>query len=131
LLVGFPFYLFGLINNYLPYKIAYTSANRIVKNVEFYASVTIVIALFLYLLFYLLQILAIALIFHKWWLLVAYIISLPLSGWFAIHYYFFAKKTFGIFRFYLLRKNHPPLTEKLISFRKEIMIEITSAFTIL
>ena len=121
LLVGFPFHFFGLINNYLPYKAGYKMAKRIVKQTEFHASVHMYSSMTLYLIFYPLQILAVALIFRNWWVLGAYLILLPLSGLFSLKYYTFLKKTFWQWRFFFLKNNK---REEIISIRNEIVNEI-------
>jgi len=125
LLLCFPFHLFGLINNYLPYKIGYATANRIVKQVEFHASVNMYVSAMLYLIFYLIQILSIALIFRNWWILGAYIILLPLSGLFSLVYYTFLKKTLGQWRFFSLENKK---REEIIKLRKEIINELKMNF---
>ncbi|MFH1004734.1 MAG: 1-acyl-sn-glycerol-3-phosphate acyltransferase [Bacteroidota bacterium] len=127
LFTGVPIHIFGLINNYLPYKIAYTTANRIVKSVEFHSSVNMNFGMLLYLIFYSLQILVLALIFRNWWILSAYIILLPLSGFFSLYYYSFLKKTFGRLRFYSLWKRDKNAAEKIISLRQQIIKSLEKA----
>ncbi|HEY4800388.1 MAG TPA: 1-acyl-sn-glycerol-3-phosphate acyltransferase [Bacteroidia bacterium] len=128
LLVGFPFHLFGLINNYLPYKIAYTTADRVAKEVEFHATVNAVLGLLLYVVFYPLQILAVALIFHNWYYLATYIFLLPLSGWFSLHYYSYTKRTLRRWRFFAFRRKNPSSADKVIALRKEIVNTLRSEF---
>ncbi|MBX2842375.1 MAG: lysophospholipid acyltransferase family protein [Flammeovirgaceae bacterium] len=89
LVFGLPFYLFGLINNYLPYIIPSKAANKITKDVEYLAPIMMVIGIFTYTFFYTLQIYFCHHLFQSVWVTFIYGISLPVSGFFVIHYWNF------------------------------------------
>jgi len=127
LLVGFPIHLFGLVNNYIPHRAGFLLAKSIVKQMEFFASVHMYSSAALYLIFYPVQILAVALIFRNWYLLTAYVVLLPLSGLFSLKYYEFSKKFFSDLRCFLLNKNK---REQVIKMRKEITDEMKMKFKI-
>ncbi|OWP64289.1 glycerol acyltransferase [Hymenobacter amundsenii] len=86
LTLGFPLYLYGLVNNYLPYIIPSMVARRATKEAEFVAPIMLVVGMLTFTIFYLLQT---ALVHHftqdwRWTLL--YLLSLPLSGFYALNY---------------------------------------------
>jgi 1-acyl-sn-glycerol-3-phosphate acyltransferase len=124
-LAGLPFYIFGLVNNYIPYKAGYVLARKIAKTIEFHATVHLYSSMVLYLIFYSLQIVSVALIFRNWYVLGAYIVLLPLSGLFVWEYYLFIKNIFSGIRIIALDKEEK---EKLWKKRKEIISELILNF---
>ncbi len=91
LILGFPFYLLGLVNNYIPYKIP-TFFTKNIKDPQFHSSFKYAIGVISFLLYYII-LLVLALIFlHPWWLKIAYLVLLQPSGVFAYRYYIFVKK---------------------------------------
>lgn len=121
--MGFPLYIFGIVNNYLPYKIASFIADRIVKEKEFHASVNLNLSVFLYLVFYPMQIISVAVIFRNWWVLGAYLVLLAPSGLFILKYYESIKKTLFLWKFYFLQKN---LQATIVHMRNEIITALKS-----
>lgn len=91
----FPFWLFGVITNYLPYKIPYLIAQKIVKHVEWHASVNGTISVFLWQIFFGIESLAVALVFRNWYVLVAFMIAMPVCGVIAQEYWRKMKKSQG------------------------------------
>lgn len=87
LLLGAPLFLFGLIHNYLQYKIVDILVIRFVKDIEYYAPVSVLFSLFIYPLTYagLLFLGRTYFSIDGWWALV-YFLSMPLSGLFAYNY---------------------------------------------
>lgn len=127
LLIGLPFHIFGLLNNYFPHKAGFLLAKRIVKQVEFHASVHLYSSAMLYLIFYPLQILAVALIFKNWYVLGAYMLLLPLSGLFSLSYDKRCEFFLSDWRCFFLSKN---LKKKIINDRREIIKEMKMKFKI-
>lgn len=101
-----PVYIWGMIHNYLPYKIPVWLVSPI-KDVMFHNSFKFVISFLLFQIWYLLLFIPIILFIHPWWLVLAYIVSIPVTGLFAFHYYLHAKKIIATWRynFMMVRKN--------------------------
>lgn len=88
IIIGFPFYLYGLINNFLPFEIPGWVANKVAKSIEFRGAISMVLGMFTFLIFYTVQIVLCWKFTHIQWLAVVYAISLPLSGIFGYWYYY-------------------------------------------
>jgi glycerol-3-phosphate O-acyltransferase / dihydroxyacetone phosphate acyltransferase len=124
LVFGFPFFLIGLIGNYLPYKVSEWVVKKLIKaNNEFYSSMVIGISMVLIWLTY------IAWFFIIYsatdvliWPLLA-VIVFGLTGWFNLYFYFFMLKTAGIFRF--LRN---PKTVEILSVQRKKIIDLLNNF---
>jgi len=87
ILFGFPIYVYGLINNFLPFEIPGFIARKTTKTVEFRGAIGMVGGMFTFLLFHTLQIILVWKYTHIKWLTILYGISLPLSGLFTYWYY--------------------------------------------
>ena len=87
LLLGLPLFLFGLLHNYMQYKIIDVIVRRFVSDVEYYAPLSVLLSLLMYPLFYVGFMMAGSLFFdmHVWWKW-GYFLSMPLSGLFAYYY---------------------------------------------
>jgi len=121
---GLPGFFIGMMMNYPPYFFAKKFADKKVKNIEFYASVHANLAWILWLPWYAIQLLAIALIFRSWLLLGIYSALVPILFIYIIHYYPVMKKIFGKWRLLrLVRKNKSEI-EKLMITREEIFSEL-------
>jgi len=79
LLLTTPLYIYGLINNILPYYLPLFISQKI-KDPQFRSSIKFVILLLTFPIFYILQCLTIFLVFGSWKYTLAYFISLPISG---------------------------------------------------
>ncbi|MFH1321795.1 MAG: 1-acyl-sn-glycerol-3-phosphate acyltransferase [Bacteroidota bacterium] len=86
LLLGFPFHLLGLMNNYLPCKIPQLIANKVIKRIEYYSSVVLLVGIFSFILYYPVMILLVSLIFKSFWISLIYAIAMPLSGYYSLSY---------------------------------------------
>lgn len=92
IVIGFPFYLYGLVNNYLPFEIPGWIANKVAKSIEFRGAIGMVGGVFTFLFFYTLQIILCWKFTHIKWLTVGCALSLPLSGIFGYWYYYWVDK---------------------------------------
>lgn len=124
LIIGFPFYLVGKILNYVPYKLSELLTKKIVKNIEFYSSVNGVAGTFLFLFWYIIEVLVIWLVFHSWLCVGLYTAVKVLTGWFALHYSPFRRKTLGKMRLKLLKQRNQNAVQSLIDQRKSIINNI-------
>lgn len=89
IIIGFPFFIFGLIHNIIPFKLTDFIIPKLTASKEFYAPLAILIGLIIYPLNY--TFFAIFSFFtfdFNWILLLIYCISMPLLGMFA---YWFSK----------------------------------------
>ena len=124
---GMPVFIIGLIMNFPPYYISKDFADKKVKHVEFYASMYLNISMLLWVLYYGIQLLTVALIFKSWIFIGIYAVLVPLTGFYVLKFYPFMKKIFGRWR--LLRKvrKERKTIEQLVNDRTQIITEIELA----
>ncbi len=127
LLLTLPLYIFGFVNNYIPYKSGYVLAKKLAKTIEFHATVHMYSSLFLYLVFYCLQIISVGLLFRNWYLLGWYMLLLPLSGLFTWSYYESVKQLLSIKFFISLGITK---RDELMRLRREITTALKSNFNL-
>lgn len=87
IILGFPIYLYGLINNFLPFEIPGYIARKTTKSIEFRGAIGMVGGMFTFLIFHSIQIILVWKYTHIQWLTIAYAASLPLSGLYTYWYY--------------------------------------------
>ena len=93
-----PFWIRGVLGNYLPYKASEKITDKLVKNVEFHSSFNMAIGTLLMWIFYWLQFYIVYKITGNiGWGGLAMLISF-LTGKFVLYYYPFMQKTLGLFR---------------------------------
>lgn len=127
ILCGFPVYLYGLINNYIPFQIPGKIADKFVTQREFRGPVAMVCGTFTFLLFYSLQIFFMQYFLHHSLLTLLYAASLPLSGiiayWYAKQMRYYVSKWYMIRIFYMKSS----LISSLIHQRDELIKEFEKA----
>ncbi|MCP4440314.1 MAG: glycerol acyltransferase [Aureispira sp.] len=127
LVLGFPIYLYGLINNYIPYIIPSKLAQAVTKEEVYYAPIKMFSGLLTFTIFYTLQIVLMQVFGGLWWLTLIYAISLPLSAFFTLKYWqriLDTKDHWSLFsRFYQKDK----LLHQLIAQRQEIITLLDAA----
>ncbi|MGQ0827295.1 MAG: 1-acyl-sn-glycerol-3-phosphate acyltransferase [Bacteroidota bacterium] len=124
---GMPIYTLCLLFNYPPFYIAKKLSDKKIKNVEFYASVYSNTAMIIWMLLYGTALLLIALLFHNWWLVLAYAILFPLSGRFCLRFYPKMKKIFGRWRLLRMVRKERSTVEELVNAREEIINNLVTA----
>lgn len=88
LFLGVPVWLYGVLNNYLPYILPSMIAKRATKDVEFVAPIMLVVGMITFPLAYALQAAAVQhWLAHDWRLTALYVLSLPLTGFYALSYW--------------------------------------------
>jgi 1-acyl-sn-glycerol-3-phosphate acyltransferase len=87
LIIGFPFFVYGTLNNFFPFRIPGWAAPRISKSIEFRGPISFAMGTFTFIIFYSLQIWLVNKYINEWPIVLAYIIMLPLSGLFAFYYF--------------------------------------------
>lgn len=88
LALGLPVWLYGVLNSYVPYQLPGAVARRVTTaEPEFRAAVLMGVGLVVFPLFYALQAAAVQhWLTHRWWLTALYVLSLPISGFYALGY---------------------------------------------
>ncbi|MBN2215474.1 MAG: 1-acyl-sn-glycerol-3-phosphate acyltransferase [Bacteroidales bacterium] len=120
MIVAFPVYLLGLINNYIPYTIPSLYV-RNVKDRQFHSSMKFVLSMIFFPLYYAIVIVLAALIIPGALFSWLYILLIPVSGIFAYSYYIWIKKSVAKFRFIRHTKKVRGKTGDLIHNRKKIL----------
>lgn len=83
-LLGLPLFLFGLIHNIFQYKITDYIIPKLSTDIEYYAPFAVFLGLFFYPVVYALFLLTGYFLFDlNWWVLLIYLLAMPLSGFFA------------------------------------------------
>lgn len=120
----FPFWLFGVVTNYLPYKIPSVITKKVVKHVEWYASINGTAGVYIWQIFYGLELLAVALLSRNWYVVLAFAIAMPVCGLIAQAYWTRMKKSKG--RAALMRafKTERKTVEELIDTRAGLVSEM-------
>ena len=115
---SFPFFVFGVITNYIPYKVPWMITKRVVKEVEWSSSINGTIGVYFWQIYWLLQSLAVALIFRNWYLLCAFMILVPVTGILAQAYWTYLKRFFGSMRWWMMSAD---AKKKLVKSRADIL----------
>jgi glycerol-3-phosphate O-acyltransferase/dihydroxyacetone phosphate acyltransferase len=88
LVLGFPVGLYGLVTNYLPYKIPSQVAHRATKETEFIAAIMLGVGIITFPLAYAVEAAAVQhWLTHDWRLTALFILSLPFAGFYALGYW--------------------------------------------
>ncbi len=120
-LISIPFFIYGAINNIIPYSIP-IYITRKVKDPQFISSFRMVVAMLLFILFYIIQtILFASLTNFDWWVKILYPLSLYPTGLIALHHYTGWKKLTSKLRFSWLIITKNKDFEKLVELHNEII----------
>ena len=86
--LGLPLWLYGLLTNYLPYKLPAEVAHRATKDTEFIAAIMLGVGMVTFPLAYALEAAAVQhWLTHDWRLTLLFVVSLPLAGFYALGYW--------------------------------------------
>ncbi len=86
--LGFPVWLYGVITNYLPYKIPAQVARRATKETEFIAAILLGVGIVTFPLAYAVEAAAVQhWLTHDWRLTALFLLSLPFAGFYALGYW--------------------------------------------
>lgn len=115
----FPIHLYGMITNYLPYKLPVLISAKM-KDPQFRSSVNFVLSFLFFPLWYLLMFSVILIFSVK--LLPAFLIALtwPLTGLFTFYNYTYLRKLGGKIRLLRLKHSHPEKYRQLVNSRNSI-----------
>ena len=128
LLLGAPVWLYGVLNNYLPYIIPSMIAKRATKDVEFVAPIMLVVGMLTFPLAYTLQALAVQhWLTHNWALTALYVLSLPISGFYALSYWGTLAARVQRLRALRLFRKSPAVGEDLLRQRAALVAQLEGA----
>ena len=127
LVLGFPLFVYGFINNFLPFRIPFWCARGISKRPEFQGSIAYSMGTFTFLIFYSLQIWLASKYLADWRLVLAYGLSLPISGLLAFYYYKRYRSIRGSWKIFSLFYKKTTLITSLITERELIITELEKA----
>jgi hypothetical protein len=124
MLLGLPVFIFGFINNYLPYRLPGIITKRVGVQRDYRGSLFMLIGTLTFLFFYGLQITLVQYFFHHTILTICYAIALPVTGFFA---WFYAKRynnLRGRWRIFSLFQRKTALIASIINMRQHIIDEL-------
>ena len=124
LIIGFPVWLFGYINSFIPYKIPRLIALKITDSEAFYGALLMSIGTFSFVLFYALTTYLSWYFIHSIGFTICYCIALPLSGFFTIFYARIARRFYYNWQFISRFFSKQNLLVQLMSNRNSIIKEL-------
>ena len=128
LVLGAPVWLYGVLNNYLPYILPSLVAKRATKDVEFVAPIMLVVGMLTFPLAYALQIAAVQhYLTHDWRLTLLYGLSLPLTGFYALSYWSTLSARLRRLRAARLFRRSPAVGQALLAQRAGLVAELQEA----
>lgn len=127
LLLCFPLFLYGLVNNYIAFKLPIVFTKKFFKLEAWHGSMFISLGIFTFIIFYSAQLLLFGSYVTSSWMLLAYAVSLPLSGLFAFDYWKKWNRFINNLKLNSLLKNELSLMAQLIEERKDIIQELELA----
>ena len=127
-IVGFIPYLFGYLHNFLPFRVPRWAAKKITREVEYHAPISMTIGIFAFPIFYGFF----GFIFNQfvsahWAYISVYLITLPLSGFYALHYYHFIKTGKTLVKEFWNRKGKQELVSRFQTLKDEITSDLDRA----
>jgi len=127
--LGFPLFLYGLINHLGPMIMPRFIVKAIIKRPDFRGSLLLAFGALCFLIFYMLQFsLLISLTGSVFWAII-YLISLPITGCFALYYFrdFLRDKDMIMFKIFLQKDQN--LLAYLKSYREQLLQQLRAART--
>jgi MFS family permease len=124
LILGFPIYIYGLINNFLPFEIPSLLAKKISKSIEYRGAIMMVGGLFTFLIFYTAQIVFVWKYTYIQWITIFYGVSLPVTGLFCYWYFHTVNKMRTKWMLMMLFYKKSVLISNLITEREKIIADL-------
>jgi len=110
-LLTFPVFIYGWLNNILPYRIPLMLLKKI-KDVQFHSSIKYVLSMVSFPFFHIIQTLILRIFTPNWNLTLLYFISVPVSGIIAFFYYkYFMRWNQNLKYFKALKRKSPAFEE--------------------
>ena len=130
LVFGFPFYIWGLFTNYVPYILPSKIANLISSDVTYRAPIMMTVGIIAFPLFYGLDIWAMQTTFQNSWLTLVFAVSLPLTGYFVLWYWDRATRLSHLWQALRLFSQKPAIMQSLTAERAKIFNLFEEAKTV-
>ena len=128
--LGLPVWLYGALNNYLPYILPSMVAKRATKEAEFVAPIMLVVGMLTFPLAYGLQAAAVHhWLLHDWRLTTLYVLSLPFTGFYALGYWSTLAARMSRLRALRLFRRDPAQGRDLLQQRAAVVAEMEEART--
>jgi len=128
LVMGLPVYVFGLLHNYVPYIIPSKVAKAVTSEEEWYAPIMLTVGIFTFPLAYIAEVWLLSEMWQPSALaLLLYLLTLPFSGFFALHYWSTLKHTQAHWALLRLFSKRQLLVNRLQQQRQEIRQELERA----
>ena len=122
--IGFPLWLFGYINSFIPYKIPRFIALKITDSEAFYGALLMSLGTFSFIVCYSLTALMVWIISQQPIVTLCYAIALPLSGFFTIFYARIARRFYYNWQFISKFFSSQEVLVQLMSDRNNIIQEL-------
>jgi 1-acyl-sn-glycerol-3-phosphate acyltransferase len=119
-IVLLPLHIYGLILNYLPFRVPVMIASKI-KDLHFKSSIQFASGMFIFPIYYVLLIALACLLTDGYLLPLLFGITLPVSGLFAFYNYQYLEQLWGKFRVFSLKNSKPDLYHDLQQERNRIL----------
>lgn len=128
LIAGFPLYLYGLLQNLIPFRTPYWLAKKFTKEPEYYAPIMMTLGIFVFPLYYLISyyVLGVRVAPDPLYLSI-YLASLPLSGYYALHYYKFFRSGITFLKIHNIIRPKKELRKELEELKSVIFEELDEA----
>ncbi|MBF9255296.1 1-acyl-sn-glycerol-3-phosphate acyltransferase [Pontibacter sp. 172403-2] len=128
LVLGFPAYVFGLLHNYVPYIIPSKIARAVTHEEEWHAPIMLTAGIFTFPLAYTSEVWLLSQVWQPATAaILLYLLSLPLSGFFALHYWSILKHTQGHWTLLRLFSKRQLLVEDLRRQQEELRLDLEQA----
>ncbi|UOQ54071.1 lysophospholipid acyltransferase family protein [Hymenobacter cellulosivorans] len=121
LVLGFPLYVYGLVNNYIPYILPSMIAKRATKDLEFVAPIMLVTGILTFGIGYALQIGLVHHFTQNWLWTLLYALSLAPAGFYALSYWNNLRARLLRLRALKLFRTKRPVMEDLLRQRQAII----------
>ena len=119
--LGFPIFVFGFVHSILPFKGTDLLMPKLIKNVEYYAPIAVLLGLVLYPINYGLLLWAAGVIFNLGLLAkTLYFCAMPITGMFAYYYIRFFSKTAYRWKYLFVRMNEGQALNELTVLRTRL-----------
>jgi 1-acyl-sn-glycerol-3-phosphate acyltransferase len=129
MIICFPVYVYGLINNYIPYIIPSKVAHLVTRDEVYIAPIMMTTGIFSFSISYAVQLLLFDQFIDKSaWLTAAYAVSLPVSGFYVLHYWNYLIAFYSNWTFASLFRSRKSQIATLIRKRVAILIDLDKAF---
>lgn len=118
-----PLQAYGVLCNYLPYKLPSLLIKR-VKDKQFVSSLNFGLSFFLFLIWYALLFVAMLVFFDNWVLSIFALVSFPYAGLLAFYQFKFSRRLRNSWRWKVSSKKHPELMQQLLQQRRSLINQL-------